>query len=381
MNLFDLYKAVKTGYAPDLRTMGFARILRNAAVAAVKTLSGALPLSFAANGQPLLDYTIHGNTVQDGTPAPDEPVEVVGCGDRTENLFDKNAPDRTTTGYIKSDGTIQSSTNFSTSGYISINGLTTVTLSGYGGGNEPAYCLYDSNREFISGTAYTGRATITLTVGAAAFIRMAYRNEAADTAMLNAGETAMPYEPHGYRVPISVQSEDGAESVTAVYLDKPLHKIGDYSDSVDYEEGVAKRYVKELVLTGKENFISDGENTNTIRFYTTEIINYLSGLSFCTHFINRKQAEITNGDTEGFALYNGKQVGFRVSKKIGTTTAAWKAYLAEQYAAGTPVKVYYVLKVPETEQVTLPTIPTFDGTNTLDAITAVKPSSMEIKYR
>ena len=33
-----------------------------------------------ASGEPLTDYTISGNTVQDGTPTPEAPVDVVGCG-------------------------------------------------------------------------------------------------------------------------------------------------------------------------------------------------------------------------------------------------------------------------------------------------------------
>ena len=44
-------------------------------------LSGIPPLSFTANGQPLLDYLISGNTFQNGTPTPDNPIMPEGCGD------------------------------------------------------------------------------------------------------------------------------------------------------------------------------------------------------------------------------------------------------------------------------------------------------------
>lgn len=118
------------------------------------------------------------------------------CKRKTANLFDKDAVDRTTTGYIKADGSIWSSVNFSTSGYIAISGLSSITLSGFDGGSEPAYCLYNGNKDYISGSAYTGRTTVTVTVGDAAYIRMSYRNTAADTTMLNSGSTALPYEPY-----------------------------------------------------------------------------------------------------------------------------------------------------------------------------------------
>ena len=44
-------------------------------------LSGIPPLSFTAKGKPLTAWSITGNTVQNGTPTPDNPVEVLGCGD------------------------------------------------------------------------------------------------------------------------------------------------------------------------------------------------------------------------------------------------------------------------------------------------------------
>ena len=68
-------------------------------------LSGIPPLSFTAKGKPLTAWRITGNTVQNGTPTPENPVEVQGVGDydsetglykipvvtRGKNLFDKAA--------------------------------------------------------------------------------------------------------------------------------------------------------------------------------------------------------------------------------------------------------------------------------------------------
>lgn len=52
----------------DLRSGGSAEI------------TGTLPLRYIGNGKPLTDYMIYGNTVQNGTPTPEAPVDVVGCG-------------------------------------------------------------------------------------------------------------------------------------------------------------------------------------------------------------------------------------------------------------------------------------------------------------
>ena len=75
---------------------------------------------------------------------------------------------------------------------------------------------------------------------------------------------------------------------------------------------------------------------------------------------------------------------------------AFKSWLASQYAAGTPVTVWYVLAEPETGIVNEPlmkigdyadtitmaqagvTLPTVAGTNTLTVDTTVQPSSVSI---
>lgn len=54
-----------------------------------RTLTGTLPLSYKALGKPLSDYLISGNTIQNGTPTPSDPVDVVGCGvwDETQQSY------------------------------------------------------------------------------------------------------------------------------------------------------------------------------------------------------------------------------------------------------------------------------------------------------
>lgn len=41
-----------------------------------KEVSGIPPLTLDAIGKDVLDYKIYGNSVQDGTPSPENPVEV-----------------------------------------------------------------------------------------------------------------------------------------------------------------------------------------------------------------------------------------------------------------------------------------------------------------
>ena len=51
-------------------------------------VEGTSPLTLDKSvGKPLRDYKIYGNSIQDGTPSPDNPVEIQGCGDKSKNLL------------------------------------------------------------------------------------------------------------------------------------------------------------------------------------------------------------------------------------------------------------------------------------------------------
>ena len=51
----------------------------------------SLPKTIIGDGQPISSYTIKGNMSQSGTPTPSNPIYPTECGDKTANLFDKNA--------------------------------------------------------------------------------------------------------------------------------------------------------------------------------------------------------------------------------------------------------------------------------------------------
>ena len=53
------------------------------------TITGDIVLD-GTIGKSLKSWSITGNTVQDGTPSPDNPVEIQSVGERTKNLFDEN---------------------------------------------------------------------------------------------------------------------------------------------------------------------------------------------------------------------------------------------------------------------------------------------------
>ena len=78
MNLWDMFKASKGIPVSDPMAMLWGYQYRKKH--SLSEISGVLPLDFTSRGEYLKDYRIYGNTIQDGTPTPDNPVEVVGCG-------------------------------------------------------------------------------------------------------------------------------------------------------------------------------------------------------------------------------------------------------------------------------------------------------------
>lgn len=85
-----------------------------------------------------------------------------------------------------------------------------------------------------------------------------------------------------------------------------------------------------------------------------------------SHFAN---ASVTSGTTDvGYYTYNGTAsavyIQFRPNLDEIPDLASWKAWLAAQYQAGTPVTCWHTIKTPEVYQLTpRQALSTFDGTN------------------
>jgi hypothetical protein len=174
-----------------------------------------------------------------------------------------------------------------------------------------------------------------------------------------------------YKIPIS-----SANTTTPVYLG----------------EVETTRRIKKLVLTGQESWSISGSG-DAARFYINLADAIGSSNLYCTHFAEGVQT--TSGNCE---ITASKNLAFNNSG-IATKTQNWKAWLQDEYAAGTPVTIWYVLAEPETGIVNEPLmrigdyadtlsmeqagaqIPTANGSTTLDVETAIKPSEVYIKYR
>ncbi len=133
-----------------------------------------------------------------------------------------------------------------------------------------------------------------------------------------------------YCVLIVTSGENQKLITTPIYLNEPLRKIGDYADVIDFRRGAVERKIKKIVFDGSETF-------------------QLNRICICNKDI--------------------------------TTVESFKEHLTEQYDVGTPVTVYYSLAEPTTEPISIPSIPTFDGTTLISTDIEIRPANMEIKYK
>jgi hypothetical protein len=174
---------------------------------------------------------------------------------------------------------------------------------------------------------------------------------------LEQGSTATDYEPYF----------DGGTATAEMLL-----KVGDYQDVQSIIDGVVTRNVGVKVLDGTESFTVNAYNVGASVFMT-QITN--STPLLCSHF-SYSASWRTLQNNYFSARSVASQVYFRDDRF--TTVNDFKAWLAAQYAAGTPVIVVYPLADPTTESVAGQTLQVQQGDNTLE-ITQAGMDGLELE--
>ena len=199
-------------------------------------VEGVPPLTYQAIEGTLENYRIYGNTV-DGE----------SVGDRTGNLFDKTR--NTIPDAILDDGAIYpvggvggyliyapitplQTYTFCTNGTIRLGLRSAFTI------DKPAlsvsYVIDNVNTHYNHGTdnEFTRQAPLK-----ANWIVIQIRNESAlayDN-MLNLGSTVLPYEPYGYKVPVTISNGTDTQTIP-IYLPEQIRKVGDEEEYIEYGE-------------------------------------------------------------------------------------------------------------------------------------------------
>ena len=219
----------------------------------IKVIEGVPPLSFTAKGKPLTSWSIIGNTVQNGTPMPENPVEVQAVGDRTWNLLNLNLFAEKYEGKITFDNgifdvSVRSEDMYKTGISVDIPANTTFSCENVTKENQSLHgrikFAFDDNTiqdvliTLPDGT--TAQNPVLSFAKAIIAIRLDWSTFnggfSFKLAMLNRGSTQLPYEPYGYKIPVAT-SADGTEPITTpIYLSTPL-----YSGEVMRSDGTITR--------------------------------------------------------------------------------------------------------------------------------------------
>ena len=166
---------------------------------------------------------------------------------------------------------------------------------------------------------------------------------------------------------------------------------GGQTTNIYLGSAVGTRRIKKLVLTGSEDWTKS--TREGIARFATNIID-IAG-DYTDGYVSHYTYSYANIDNNAYIGTN-LNVLYILDNRYATA-AEWKTYLAQQYANGTPVTIWYVLATPEVAATNEPlmkigtyadeltktgagvNIPTTNGSNTLTVGTTVQPSEMSIE--
>ena len=379
-SFYDLLKFAKTGIAsPSMTHYDKQKALSMCKAGfPVKTLTGVPPIPFDSDGTPLIAWTVVGNEVQTGTPTPSVPIQPEECGDKTGNLCSVNAwkneldtdtrtflqcyiilfHERTNIGFYFAN--VLTIGTFSITTSPTSDTITRIIIKHNGASNDLRIAEIRGN--WSAGTIFT------LTANCIGNDPTVLNGIELQDIMLNTGSTAQPYEPFGYKIPITLDGQ-----TQNIYLSEPLRKIGGYGDTVE-QDGTVTRRVKKKVLDGTESWNVASTNLFNASLPGCKVQTDEKSM-ICTHY---------NGTTSKTAysqLYDKQCCTYSGQMWIRDSSfnlQTFKQYLSDQYAAGTPVTAWYAITTPTTEQITVPTLTPTKGSNTLSVGTTLQPSSVSI---
>ena len=299
---------------------------------------------------------------------------------RGKNLFDYKTMYGVQNKYLNENGEVLDSDYWSITDHIPCSG-NVFTINRIGGG-VPSICLYDSQKNFITGLAYgtdvaENKKPITIRSEInASYIRFSYcimsdplKADDLSKIQVEQGPSATIYQP--YKEPIT----------TPIYLDKPL-QIRETLNS----DGTRDVKWDKVVLTGDESGWERNTEIELSNAWRNRVLfpNYKQKTDgFCSHYIVAEKSD----NEEGIFFGLGIHFLTLLSRELDTAEK-WASWLAEQYNAGTPVTVYYQSETPTTETIEVPQIPTFRNTPTIKGImtslsvdTTIKPSATNVSFR
>lgn len=351
-----------------------------------------LPEDIIADGNNA-EVLIKGNMQQTGTPSPSSITMPEETGERTVNLHTFPF-----TEYLELSGsgdnrTLKASTaTVPKAAIIKLKPNTSYRISGEMAEASDHYCrigLFNAYPTINSVTThyyYSANNSFTIfTTGADEVWGLVHTPSSTEATpdfhrLLVEGSTALPFEPYGYKLPVL---------------------SGGVTNPVYLGEVESTRQIGMKIFDGSETWGSSSNNVYYTQDYITNGYHgYVeNGDIICSHYAKSqtpnaqmpdKTIKITGASGDG---YTTSRIYLRDT--AFSSAAEVQAFMAAQYANGTPVIAWYPLATPTTGIVNEPlrkigeyadtvsgiTIPTITGAYSFDVNTSLKPSEVQLTYK
>ena len=320
----------------------------------------------------LYNAQIIGNTVQDGTPTPENPVEIQSVGElvtegeytgkykipvraRGKNLLSINEAEFTTIQRINFENPLAAGA-YTISGIMKSERTDNYMLIRIMNGSVQL-----GAEGFIHGITGRQNRSFTTTDNNAANSKNV--KATMSEFMLEKDSTVTPYEPY-----IEPQTFN-------IYLDEPLRKVRDYVDYVDF--GNKKTIRKNKAITNL--------NSNKFTQYGDIVVpgNPLSPVGVGS-LIDARAVMCSHDSKVEFSNAQGTKVGFTLSRngidyKSETALEEW-TQLYNSWIESGKFLLQYALNTPIEEPIDLPELPTFKGTTIYEIDTDI-PATISGKYK
>lgn len=322
----------------------------------------------------LESLTLYGKSTQGSTPSPSYPQEIENAGQSGEigvqvyggNLFDirKASPWEDAYGLQMSlDGE-----------YITVKGVTTTTrygnvsfrILGYPVnlyGNRFSMDIVKNvgtSKEYVYTSATENTLVLSVVVDAKAAVELKFR------LMVNAGSTALPYEPYKPAQTLIIPTPGGLPGI-------PVTSDGNYTDAdgqqwvcdeIDLEKGERVQWIGKTVVDGKKVKFVAGSNSvywNLPRGTSPGIID--GGTCISRYFAERA---FDGNKKYGFAWTSSERM-----KPYFDTLEELNAFCVQKNSEGNPLTIYYCIGTPIRTPLPPETIAAYKALRTYSPTTTV----------
>lgn len=216
-----------------------------------------------------------------------------------------------------------------------------------------------STRNQFFGTVELGASRVKVSAGDTVVSQRIYP-------MLCAFENPIVYEP--------------PKQPQTIIIDRTLRSVGDICDEIDFERGVFVQRIGYREFDGTENWV--GTVNESLEQYHRSVSDMLTGnnTGFC-NMLTIKNSYVTSG--KPYARLTGQAIWWEANAGDFGSLNAFKTYLAELYANGTPLSIQYPLETPIETPLTEEELAVFNTLYTFKSNTTVLnnfDTKMEVEY-